>query len=149
MKTLASGRVLAETTDRFIRLREEDRARWGQMTASQMVRHLIYAYETIFGVRAVAPLAERPSSVYRCMALWSGIRWPKNVQTAPELVKAVEEECDTTFSELVRDVIEKTELFARGEPLVERHPLFGPMSARDWMRWGYLHADHHLRQFGR
>jgi hypothetical protein len=27
--------------------------------------------------------------------------------------------------------------------------MFGPMSERDWMRWGYLHADHHLRQFGR
>jgi len=29
------------------------------------------------------------------------------------------------------------------------HPIFGPMTAKDWMRWGYLHADHHLRQFGR
>jgi hypothetical protein len=28
------------------------------------------------------------------------------------------------------------------------HPIFGPMSAAAWMRWGYLHADHHLRQFG-
>jgi hypothetical protein len=29
------------------------------------------------------------------------------------------------------------------------HPFFGPMSREDWLRWGYLHADHHLRQFGR
>ena len=29
-----------------------------------------------------------------------------------------------------------------------RHPLFDEMSERDWMRWGYLHMDHHLRQFG-
>jgi hypothetical protein len=28
------------------------------------------------------------------------------------------------------------------------HPIFGPMNYDDWMRWGYLHADHHLRQFG-
>ncbi len=28
------------------------------------------------------------------------------------------------------------------------HPLFGSMRESDWMRWGYLHADHHLRQFG-
>jgi hypothetical protein len=28
------------------------------------------------------------------------------------------------------------------------HPMFGAMSHDDWMRWGYLHADHHLRQFG-
>jgi hypothetical protein len=29
-----------------------------------------------------------------------------------------------------------------------RHPLFDEMSERDWLRWGYLHVDHHLRQFG-
>jgi hypothetical protein len=28
------------------------------------------------------------------------------------------------------------------------HPIFGKMSQREWMRWGYLHSDHHLRQFG-
>ena len=30
---------------------------------------------------------------------------------------------------------------------VTRHPAFGAMSAREWLRWGWLHADHHLRQF--
>ncbi|HEV2663419.1 MAG TPA: DUF1569 domain-containing protein [Blastocatellia bacterium] len=28
------------------------------------------------------------------------------------------------------------------------HPYFGAMSESQWMRWGYLHCDHHLRQFG-
>jgi len=28
------------------------------------------------------------------------------------------------------------------------HPLFGPMSRAEWLRWGYLHMDHHFRQFG-
>jgi len=27
------------------------------------------------------------------------------------------------------------------------HPIFGPMSRSDWLRWAYLHMDHHLRQF--
>jgi hypothetical protein len=27
------------------------------------------------------------------------------------------------------------------------HPIFGAMTRRAWMRWGYLHVDHHLRQF--
>jgi len=26
--------------------------------------------------------------------------------------------------------------------------MFGLMPDRDWMRWGYLHMNHHLRQFG-
>ena len=28
------------------------------------------------------------------------------------------------------------------------HPVLGPLSHEQWMRWGYRHADHHLRQFG-
>ena len=28
------------------------------------------------------------------------------------------------------------------------HPHFGEMSEREWNRLAYLHADHHLRQFG-
>jgi hypothetical protein len=28
------------------------------------------------------------------------------------------------------------------------HPIFGRMSDAAWLRWGYLHMDHHLRQFG-
>jgi len=28
------------------------------------------------------------------------------------------------------------------------HPAFGPMTRREWMTWGYRHADHHFRQFG-
>jgi len=29
------------------------------------------------------------------------------------------------------------------------HPIFGQMTRAEWLRWGYLHTDHHLRQFGR
>jgi hypothetical protein len=35
---------------------------------------------------------------------------------------------------------------AAGRPA---HPIFGRMTEAEWMRWGYLHTDHHLRQFGR
>ena len=29
-----------------------------------------------------------------------------------------------------------------------RRPIFGELTEWEWMRWGYLHADHHFRQFG-
>jgi hypothetical protein len=36
-----------------------------------------------------------------------------------------------------------------GDPAaLKPHPYFGQMSEAEWLRWGYLHADHHLRQFG-
>ena len=30
----------------------------------------------------------------------------------------------------------------------QSHPIFGRMSEAAWLRWAYLHMDHHLRQFG-
>jgi hypothetical protein len=28
------------------------------------------------------------------------------------------------------------------------HSFFGRLSRAEWLRWAYLHMDHHLRQFG-
>ena len=40
-------------------------------------------------------------------------------------------------------------IYTTGDSAVDwpAHPIFGPMTLRAWMRWGYLHVDHHLRQF--
>jgi hypothetical protein len=150
MKSLASAKVLAETRDRLLCLREDDQPLWGKMTAPQMVRHLSCAYEVALGDRDVAPVKSAlPPPVMKWIALRSGLQWPKNVRTTPELIRVVEEECDGAFAELVMETTERMELVAKGTRWQMGHPMFGPMSAMDWMRWGYLHADHHLRQFGR
>ena len=150
MKSLGSGEVLSETRDRLMLLRTEDKALWGKMTATQMVQHLNCAYDVALGDRDVAPLkATIPPPVMKWIALRSGLRWPKNVPTTPELIRAVEEEGSATFADSVRETAEKMELVAKGTRWTRHHPMFGAMSAKDWMRWGYLHADHHLRQFGR
>ena len=84
------------------------------------------------------------------VALRFPVEWPKGIKTLPE----VEQDCGGTPPvEFQRD---RDELLAiiqdfctRGKAsFAPAHPLFGPMSYDDWMRWGYLHADHHLRQFG-
>jgi hypothetical protein len=55
MKSLASAEVLSETRERLRCLVVDDRALWGRMTATQMVRHLSCAYEVALGEREVAP----------------------------------------------------------------------------------------------
>ncbi len=47
------------------------------------------------------------------------------------------------------DVLAELERFCLPEQVRVDYSLFGQMSYVDWMRWGYLHTDHHLRQFGR
>jgi len=149
MKSLASVEVLAEIRVRLRNVRVDDRARWGKMTAKRMVRHLICSYEMALGERTVDPMERPVPVVMKWMALRSGFRWPKNIQTVPELKRAIAKHSEVEFDVLMRAVIESVEAVARGTHYAPSHPMFGPMTPEDWMRWGYLHADHHLRQFGR
>jgi hypothetical protein len=149
VKSLSSAKVVAETRDRLLRVRVEDRALWGRMTAAQMVRHLACAYEVALDERAVGPLKGISPVVMKFVALRTGLPWPKNMATTPELVVALEEMPEGSFAELAEGAVAKMGAVAGGGRLADSHPMFGRMSAADWMRWGYLHADHHLRQFGR
>jgi len=148
-KSLASVEVLSEIRGRLRSVRVDDRARWGKMTAKRMVRHLICSYELALGERVVEPMEWPLPVVIKWIALRSGLRWRKNIQTVPELKRAIAEHSEVEFDVLMRAVIESMEAVARGTHYAPAHPMFGPMTPEDWMRWGYLHADHHLRQFGR
>jgi hypothetical protein len=149
MKSLASPVVLSETRERLRMLRVDDHPRWGMMTAKQMLRHLSCSCEVALGERTVRPVKGPPPVLVKWVALRSGLRWMKNLRTTPELKRAVAVHSDANFDELVDVTIEKVERLARESRFAPWHPMFGPMTEADWMRWGYLHADHHLRQFGR
>lgn len=80
--------------------------------------------------------------------LYGPLRWPAGVPTSPEL----DQRCGGTRpGQFEADVAALERLLAS---LASRggdwpaHPVFGRMSRADWLRWAYLHTDHHLRQFG-
>ena len=149
MKSLASAEVVSETKGRLLRVAVDDRPLWGRMTAKQMMRHLGCSYEMALGERPMEPMKGMPSAVIKFVALRTGLPWPKNSKTMPELIRALDECPETGFEELVGVAVAKMEDVARATRLAPSHPIFGRMTATDWMRLGYLHADHHLRQFGR
>ncbi len=51
--------------------------------------------------------------------------------------------------EIAQTLLSIVRRFCDTAAFAEPHPFFGAMSRQEWLRWGYLHADHHLRQFGR
>ncbi|WP_213806895.1 DUF1569 domain-containing protein [Granulicella sp. dw_53] len=149
MKSLASADVLSETAARLRSVSVDDRALWGRMTATKMVRHLGHAFEMALGERMVEPVKGVPPTVMKWMALRSGFRWPKDYATPPDLLRAVQESCGEEFEVLRCSAMEKMERMVRASDWAATHPILGSMTEKDWMRWGYLHTDHHLRQFGR
>jgi hypothetical protein len=89
-------------------------------------------------------------SLMKWAAFWVPTKWPHGVKTVPECDPRREGSAPSDFGNDMRDLRELLGQFARQPRGFEfqPHPMFGQMTYDEWMRWGYLHLDHHLRQFG-
>jgi hypothetical protein len=150
MKTLARERDKTEIILRLRTLRVDSVRRWGRMSVHEMVCHLSDGYRLVTGERAtrLSPsLLPRP--IMKGFALYLPVRWPAGIQTTPDLDQARggtrPSNFDTDVRTLERLIDEVATTRAAGGRV---HPLFGTMSESAWLRWAYLHADHHFRQFG-
>ena len=151
MKTLAREVDRAEVLRRLRLVRPDSRRRWGRMTAHEMVCHLADSCRMALGRRMVSHASgvfER--TIVKWLALYLPVRWRPGILTRPEIEQGLGGTCPGDFA---ADVVE-LEALLTSIATQERglawpvHPLFGRMSERAWLRWAYLHADHHLRQFG-
>ena len=152
MKTLAQADTTAEILRRLHALEPDSPARWGRMTAPQMVRHLIDSARVAFGevcVSDASSLLQR--TVVKWIALYAPMQWPPEIKTRPELDQVLGRGSPPgDFTADVAELAAITKRFA-DQPLAAVwawHPIFGVMSHAQWLRWAYLHTDHHLRQFG-
>lgn len=152
MKSFSSRADIEETLARLSHLTPSSQRLWGKMTPHQVICHLNDSFRSVIGERAIngdkSNLLTR--TAVRWLALYAPLKWPHGVRTMPE---NDQEQGGTPPEDFQRDLdalaamIERV-TSARRDFQWGRHPLFAEMSERDWMRWGYLHVDHHLRQFG-
>jgi hypothetical protein len=152
MKNLSSAGDLANIRNRISLVSPTDIGLWGSMSVHQMLRHLTDAFACPLGELDVAPFRASaiPIPIFKWLALRVPIRWPKGVPAPPEIRQPGHDTHSADFV-ITRDtLLAKLDQFARdGNVAWPAHPIFGPLTHAQWMRWGYLHADHHLRQFGR
>jgi hypothetical protein len=151
MKTLANRADKQEILDRLARIQASSQRFWGRMTVAEMVCHLSDAFRVCIGEKE-AKSADNwfKRSIFKWVGLWGPMEWPHGVTTVPECNAKID---GTAPAELNSDLAELRRLLERfvREPRDfewHPHPFFGRMSGKEWMRWGYLHMDHHLRQFG-
>jgi hypothetical protein len=119
------------------------------MSINQMLCHLSDSFDAIMGNKKFTPADNIFTRTFvKWLALKAPIAWPKGIQTRPELDQ---EKGGTKPHEFNRDrdrLKELTEKFSKTKDVSNwRHPIFGKMSSEEWQRWGYLHMDHHFRQF--
>lgn len=152
MRTLANGPDRAAVLERLRRVKPDSQRQWGKMTPHQMICHLKDSFKSCIGEREVKGRKSNflTRSVVRWIALYAPLKWPHGIKTMPE---NDQERGGTPPEDFQRDLealavmIERVSS-TRRDFQWQRHPLFDQMSERDWSRWGYLHVDHHLRQFG-
>jgi hypothetical protein len=151
MKTLRDASVQREIQSRLASVTREDAARWGRMSIHQMICHLRDSYWVGLGQKRVAPVTTPiPNAVMKWLALRAPMQWRQGFKSAPEVAQDVDGTRPVEFESDRAGLLSALEEFCNElpEPCVP-HPFFGGMSSDDWWRWGYLHGDHHLRQFGR
>lgn len=135
---------------RIEQLREDDVPAWGTMNVTQMLAHCQRPLEIALGDEPT-----RTAFPYRIIGpfkkLWyttERVQYKKNRKT----FRAFQiHETDLDFwSEKTRLLVFLRRFSEKGidGKLVDRHPVFGWMTQRDWELTQQKHLDHHLRQFG-
>ena len=121
------------------------------MSAHQMICHLSDSCRVATGEKVASDASSLlQRTMVKWIALYLPLRWPPGIPTRPEVDQQFG---GTRPGEFASDVAELEALLAfiatrekGGDWPV--HPIFGRMSQANWLRWAYLHTDHHLRQFG-
>lgn len=151
MKTLARPECYEEIIGRLKTVRPGSARRWGRMSAHQAVCHLADGCRMAIGVKPVAASGRLfHRTLLKWIVLYGPLRWPAGVPTSPE----IDQRCaGTRPADFAADVSELERLLSDmtrrpADVAWPPHPVFGRLTRSEWLRWAYLHADHHLRQFG-
>jgi hypothetical protein len=148
MKSLSDPATKQSIADRVSLIRPHAAPRWGRMSAHQMICHLSDSWRAALGEKSVSPatgLFQR--TLMKWGALYIPIEWPKEVQTRPEMDQTKGGTPPGDFEQDRAVLLNLTDRFCASNPGFA-HPIFGVLTDSERLRWGYLHMDHHLRQFG-
>lgn len=151
MKTLVDVGEIQQLTARIQRLEAGSKPDWGSMSAGGMVRHLLDSFEVAMGRRQAGDVSNWLSrSLLRFLAMRMPMQWPKGYPTRPELDQKIGGTKPGDFAPEREKLISVLQQFPSTprDFAFGRHPVFAELSEWEWMRWGWLHVDHHLRQFG-
>jgi len=151
VKTLGNEADRKSLLRRLHQLRQDSQRRWGTMSPHQMICHLNDSFKAGVGEKEVSSVSNVVSrTLVKWIALYLPIPWAHGMPTRSEMdqnrggTAPVEFNRDRNELRAMIERFRQTQRDFQWHP----HPLFEEMSDRDWWRWGYLHVDHHLRQFG-
>jgi hypothetical protein len=148
MGSILNKKERSAIVSRMQSLSASSTARWGSMDVLGMLQHLRLSAQMTLGELPVPSSNKRAFQMFPLKHLILYVLpFPKGAPTAPELKPGV---APAAFAEERAALLELLERIGTGprEGAGPAHPLFGPLSWREWGAVTYKHADHHLKQFG-
>ena len=147
MRSILNEGDRSEISSRLQALSESSTGRWGSLDVAGMLQHLRLSASMTVGELAVPSANKRVFQVFPVKHLILYVLpFPKGAPTAPELKAGVE----ASFEEERAALLQLLGRIGTGsrEGAGPSHPLFGPLTWREWGVVTYKHVDHHLKQFG-
>jgi hypothetical protein len=146
-RSILNERDRAEIVNRLRSLSTSSAGRWGSMDVVGMLEHLRLASRMTLGELPVPSANKRVFQLFPLKHLILYVLpFPKGAPTAPELKPSVAESFEEERAALL-DLLDRIGTGPR-DGAGPAHPLFGPLTWREWGVATYKHTDHHLRQFG-
>lgn len=147
MRSLLNETDRADIVNRMRSLSASSSRRWGTLDVEGMLQHLILSSRMALGELPVPSVNKRAFQMFPLKhLLLYVVPFPKGAPTAPALKPSVSEAFELERTTLL-ELIERIGTGPR-DGVGPTHPLFGPMTRREWGVVTYKHADHHLKQFG-
>ena len=121
--------------------------RWGSMDVAGMLQHLHLSARLAVGELTMPSANKRVLQMFPIKHLILYVfPFPKGAPTARELKPGTAAALEEERAALL-ELLERIGTGPR-EGAGPAHPLFGPLTWREWGVATYKHTDHHLKQFG-
>jgi Protein of unknown function (DUF1569) len=147
MRSILNESDRVEISSRVRSLSQSSTGRWGSMDVASMLQHLHLSARMGLGELPLPSANKRAFQVFPLKHLILYVLpFPKGAPTAPGLKPGVAVSLEDERA-AVLELLERIGMGPR-EGAGPAHPLFGPLTWREWGVVTYKHADHHLRQFG-
>jgi hypothetical protein len=148
-RSLETHAHVDDVVARLRRLQPDSVRAWGTMTPHEMLCHLADSFLAVLGERPASAVDTwLTRSVVRWIALHTSLPWLRGINTRPEVDPKRHGTKPLEFERDRARVIELLHRFVQPGTQCVAHPIFGPLTRKEWLLWGYGHVDHHLRQFG-
>ena len=138
-------------TNALRNLKEDSKAKWGTMTAKEMLIHLIQSSKMMhFGNNTLLIKEEYVEKaiafLYTDKAIKKGLVVSNDIgfnftDNVNENIEELKDELITSSDNMLAFLIENTDFKAI-------HPYFGELDTKQWILFQRKHYSHHLSQFG-